>query len=222
MRKLDGVSVVGIDEVRALLAHQANAQLVGCDEATCLSEIADALGADVIVTARLGAVEGSHVVAFRRVAAATAAVTGVDRRFERGSGEAFLASIGPAVAELFPETQLRDGAVRGVEKEAALRLNPPPVPPWMFYASGAFSGAALATGAVAGSISAALTDSAQQRVNESTKLVISGAELERDLQNARNGALVANIAFVSTGALIIATGALGLFTDFEGYADDTL
>lgn len=222
LRKLKDVSVVGMDEVDALLSLEASAQMVGCDDVSCLGDLADALGADILVTARLAAVDDSEMVSFRRFEMANAAIRGVDRRFERGNGEAFLASIGPAVAELFPDTPLRDGAVRGVEKEAALRLNPPPIPAWAFYASGALAGAALATGAVAGSISAALKDSAQQRVNESSKLVISGAELERDLANARSSALVANIAFVSTGALIVATGVLGLFTDFEGYADDTL
>jgi hypothetical protein len=54
LRKLEGVSVVAMDEVRAMLTHEAQKELVGCHEgASCLSEIGDALGVDELVVGSL-------------------------------------------------------------------------------------------------------------------------------------------------------------------------
>ena len=56
LRKLERVSVIGMDEVRAMLDIEAQKQALGCDDDEgCLAEIAGALGApaDIIGLARL-------------------------------------------------------------------------------------------------------------------------------------------------------------------------
>ena len=56
--------------------------------------------------------------------------TTFDQRLKGGSGQEFLASVGPGVQHLFPSFALRAGVVRGVSKEVALKLDPPPLPRW--------------------------------------------------------------------------------------------
>ena len=59
----------------------------------------------------------------RRVDQRRAKVLGtVSKRLTAGSGEEFLAAIGPAIEELFPERELRAHTQRGVPKEVALRF----------------------------------------------------------------------------------------------------
>lgn len=148
LRKLTGVSVIGMDEVRQMLDFEAERQSLGCDDDTsCLSEIADALGVDVLVTGSLARIEREHVFALKRIDQREAQVAGAYlQRLVAEDGEEVLAAIGPAVAELFPEVPLRPGAVRGVAPEVALRLNPPPLSPWMFWTT-AGSATALLTAA---------------------------------------------------------------------------
>src|SRR5207253_3240205 len=56
LRKLQGVSVVGMDEVRAALDMEAQKQLVGCSSESCVAEIAEALGVDGVVIGQLAQV----------------------------------------------------------------------------------------------------------------------------------------------------------------------
>ena len=221
VRKLDGVSVVGLDEVRALLDHEADKQLVGCDEKGCLAEIADAIGADVVVTARLSTIAGSHVLAVRRLDAVTAMVSGVDRRFDADNGEEFLAAVGPVVAELFPDHALAKGKTRGVPQELALRLNPPPLPPWAFFTTVGVGAGVLAVGAVAGVTSNVLTASVQQRIDASVAQETAGRPLKSDFDVAVGAADAANALFIAGGACAIAAGTMALFTDFRGYGEAT-
>lgn len=220
VRKLEGVTVVGMDEVRAIVAMEATRQTAGCEASGCLSELADALGADVVVTATLGALENDSVVSFRRLDTKDAKPVGFDRRFPRGDGEEFLAVIGPAVAELFPAHKLRAGEERGMDREAALRLNPPPLRPWML-AVGATASVALAlTGGAFGVTSSALAESAQRRVDASVVTPSSALDVKNDFATAQTTAWVANSLFVGAGVAAVATGVGVLFTDFAGYADE--
>jgi hypothetical protein len=130
LRKLDGFSVVGMDEIRALLEHEATRQSLGCsDEKSCVGEIADAFGVDVIVVSRLAAVGDESTLTMRRIEPATARAVDVSQRLTPDDGVEFLAAVGGSVEKLFPDARLRAGAKRGVPDEVALALNPPPVAP---------------------------------------------------------------------------------------------
>jgi hypothetical protein len=149
LRKLARVNVIGFEEVKSMLDFEAQKQLLGCSESSCLSEIGEALGVDVVVSGSLSTVGGEHVFGLRRIDEKRAEVAGtVTRRFAAGNGEEFLAAIGPAVAELFPDVPLKPGATRGVPEEIALKLHPPPLPPAVFYGGLGLTGAAGATTAV--------------------------------------------------------------------------
>lgn len=220
LRKLAAVSVVGMDEVRAVLDQEAQRQAVGaCTESSCLSDVADALGAEILVTARLGRVDGSDVISFRRIDMRDGKSNGVDRRFDEGDGEGFLAAIGPAVAELFPDLPLRAGATRGVAEEVGRRLNPPPLPPWSFFATAGAGVALLSGGAAAGLVTNGLTDGINARIASSSTTPIAGADLKRDQDVAQGTANTANALFVAGAVVAAAATGMAFFTDFWGYGD---
>ncbi|MFH1808421.1 MAG: hypothetical protein ABIJ09_06745 [Pseudomonadota bacterium] len=148
LRKLKGVNAIGMDEIRAMLAHEASKQLLGCDQESCLGEIAGALGVDELVTGSLTRVGQTSVLSLRRLDMLNAQARGsVERRLTPDNGEEFLAALGPAVEQLFPEQALVVGARRGVDAEVALDLNPPPLPVWVFASTaGATALLALAGG----------------------------------------------------------------------------
>jgi hypothetical protein len=113
--------------------------------------VADALGVDALVVGNVARVGDEHLFSIKRLdPSGKLSAAQVTRRFQAGNGEELLAAVGPAVAELFPDVPLRPGVERGVDKEIGRRLNPPPLPPWLFVAGASTTTAlALATGAVA-------------------------------------------------------------------------
>lgn len=222
LRKLEGVSVIGMDEVRAMLDQEAARQMTGCDDASCLADIAGALGAEILVVGSLARVGDEHVFGLRRIQQAEARVVGtVSRRLVAEDGEEFLAAIGPAVAELFPDYALRPGKERGVAEEEALRLNPPPLDPWAFYVAAGASGLVLSLGSTAlllnlvlGGYYRLVTLPGLEK-NPGTWASLQGQQL---LINATLGAS----AVLLGGAVLLAAGAGGLypFVDWQGYGDD--
>ena len=75
VRKLEGLSVIGMDEVQAMLDLESQKQLVGCVDDSCLSEIAAALGADIVVVGSLARVGADSVFGARRIDQRSAAVS---------------------------------------------------------------------------------------------------------------------------------------------------
>ncbi len=221
MRKLQRVSAIGMDEIRDMLSHEANKQFMGCEEnEACLAEIAGALGVDELVSGSLSKVEGSHVMVIRRIDQNRAKVVGtVDKRLKAESGQEFLAAVGPAVEELFPEYPVREGLSRGVPRDVALRLDPPPLPKWVFWSA---AGAAAAT-AVAGGLFAYLANDSEKQwndtVNANTPGGVSGDTLVDIGNTAESRAKTANVFFISSGVLAVSAGVIALFTDWHGYRD---
>jgi hypothetical protein len=154
LRKLEKTSVVAMDEVRAMLDHEAQKQLLGCSDESCLAEIADSLGVDGLVIGKLLKIGDQHVMAVKRIDQRNAQATGFSQNLTPADGEEFLAVVGPCVEQLFPEVPLRPGAVRGVSPELAVRLNPPPFDPWVFWSTLGSTGAAALVTAGAASLNA--------------------------------------------------------------------
>lgn len=223
VRKLEGISAIGMDEIKDMLSHEANKQILGCEaDDSCLAEIAGALGVDDLVTGKLSKVGDNHVMLVRRINQREAKVVAVfNKRLKAGSGQEFLLSIGPAVEELFPDRQVRAGLSRGVPDEVALRLDPPPLPTYAFWSVAGGAAAAAAVGGVFGvlsEISQSAFGALLPAEGETQADPVPGAELMRHYNDARMRADVANVAFGTAGALAIAAGVMFLFTDWEGYA----
>jgi len=222
LRKLERLSVIGMDEVADMLTHEENKQMLGCDDESCLAEIAGALGVDELVTGSLGRVGGSSAVNLRRIdMQAARVVTTVDERLEAGSGEEFLAVLGPAVARLYPEHPLRPGTERGVPAEVALQLDPPPLPTWIFWATSG-TALALALGSVGATVMAGLRTDTYNTLAASS--VPPGEPVDAtELDALRSEVGIWDVTrwslLGSAGVLVIAAGFEAIFTDWEGYGD---
>ena len=219
VRKLEGVSAIGMSEIRQMLSFEYQRQMLGCaaDEA-CLAEIGGALGTDEMLHPQV-IVEGKTATfSLHRISMRAARITGSHtKRLERAGGEELLGDVGPAVQEVFPERPLRAGATRGVAKAMALRLNPPPLPRWPFYATASAALAAAAGGAVMGYLSKDAEDQWKSLSQRSLVEPIPGAQLKELERSAESRARAANVLLVAAGGLAVAAGVEALFTDWHGY-----
>jgi hypothetical protein len=223
LRKLQGVSVIGMDEVRAMIDLESQKQMMGCEaETSCLAEIADALGVDGLVIGTLARLEGESIFGMKRIDQQQAkTVGGFTTRLEIADGSELLAAVGPGVEELFADMPLKEGETRGVPDEIALRLNPPPLPPWIFTTTATAAGLAAVV-AVGGGIAftIAQADYSQSAASGSAAAPVSGAELVR--KGAATEASWGLMVGAGAGAVALAagTGVLFLFTDFAGYGGE--
>lgn len=221
LRKLQRLSVIGMDEVRAMLDLEAQKQLVGCEDESCLAEIADALGVDALVIGSIARSQDQHVFGLRRIDQRRAEVVGsVTHRLEADTGESLLAAVGPSVEELFPDHPLRPNKERGVSRELTLRLNPPPLPVWSFWVGAGAAATAAAAGGVLGALSVVIAQDYQALVERSTEVVVDGAELKEKERLGSGVAIGAWSAVGTAAALGAATAVLALFVDWQGYGDD--
>lgn len=101
LSRRQGMSVIAQEDVRALLENEAHKQSLGCDDASCMTEIAGSLGTELLVSSSLGKIGKQHVVnltlfdvqkakAFRRSSARQA-----------GGEEAAAEAVTAAVQDLF-------------------------------------------------------------------------------------------------------------------------
>lgn len=223
VRKLKGVAAIGMEEIRDMLSHEANKQILGCQsDESCLAEIAGALGVDFLITGTLSKAADSHIIDVKRIDQTHAKVTGaVNRRLKADTGQEFLLAIGPTIEQLFPDRELKPGRERGVADEVALRLNPPPLPPWSFWGVVGAGGVALTAGGVFGILANENKARFDKLSRDSTSgVVVVGADYTRTITDTRNRARGANILFSTGAALAISAAVMYLFTDFDGYGDD--
>jgi hypothetical protein len=215
LRKLEGITVIGLDEVQAMLDFEAQKQLAGCTDESCLADIAEALGADIIVVGDLAAVGEEHLFGLRRVDQRNARVAGqVNQRLRPENGEEFLAVVGPAVEALFPELPLKRGRSRGVAPELAVRLNPPPLEPWVFWSGVGVAGVATA---VAGGASTVWLVAEQDRTDVIDAGIAKGDQLNALTARADTAFVSTVIAWSAAGVAVLATAASAGFVDWNGY-----
>ncbi|HEY4221543.1 MAG TPA: hypothetical protein VGO62_09375 [Myxococcota bacterium] len=218
IRKLQGVTVVSMDELRAMLDAEASRQTLGCDEkSSCLSEITDALGADMLIVGSIADLDGMRILSLRKVEQKQAAVAGeVNERLVPAAGEELLAAIGPSVAKLFPSTPLKPGEQRGVAPERARLLNPPPLPVWSTVAVAGAGVVALAAGVGVGVAAGNEADGLQAQLDASVTAPVPGKLLVGRQQRVDELALTANSLYVAAAAGALATAGMALFTDWTG------
>ena len=101
LSRRQGMSVIAQEDVRALLENEAHKQSLGCDDASCMTEIAGSLGTELLVSSSLAKIGKQHVInltlfdvqkakAFRRSSARQA-----------GGEEAAAEAVTAAVQDLF-------------------------------------------------------------------------------------------------------------------------
>lgn len=219
LRKLDGLAVTSMEEVHTMMALEASRELAGCSDTDCLSEIADALGSDELIAVRMGRVGSEHQLSVRVVSSMGAAARDVTRRVEARDGEEFFAMLVEVVDGLYPDRATRPGMKRGVDREVARRLSPPPLSPWVFWTSTGVAVAGLATGVASGSAVGLLVDANQRQLDQSVDVVVQGSTLMLNQRRAELLAVVANVGYGVAAASALATVGTFFLTDFEGLAD---
>jgi len=218
IRKVEGVSAIGMAEIRDMLGLERQRQMLGCavDE-ECLAEIAGALGVDEEISTDLVLVGDAYTLTIRRIDMKKAKVIQAEtRRFDRRDGEELLAVVGPAVASLFPERPLKAGRTRGVDRELIRRLNPPPLPRWVFGATG---GAAVAALGGAGVFQYLVGDSRgefDRLVDRAMSEPVAAEEILTVSDRIRDREKVRNVLLGSGLALGLAAGVEYFFTDWRG------
>ena len=223
VRKLERVSPLGMSEVQAMLSHEANRQLVGCQaDEQCLAEIAGALGVEALIAGTLGRVGDTHLISVKRIDVRAARVAYAStKRMPVADGQEFLSVLDKVTEELFPEYALRAGLTRGVNPEMVKLLNPPPLPAWVFWTTAGAGILMTGIGGTFGLLSAqASADhrALQDRALE-TGIPANGALLvEKEAASLRH-AQTANIVFIAVGAALVSATVEALFTDWYGYRD---
>lgn len=205
VRKLEKTTVVGMDEIRAMLDVEAQKQLVGCTDASCLSEIAESLGVDMVIIGTVATVGDGLTFGLKNIDQRSATtLVQATRRIDSSDPADVLAAVGPVVQELFPDVALKPGAVRGVPPEVALRIHPPPLSPWVFWTLTGASGVAAASGALFTVWNAAAYSAATEKAASSVKgPAIAGSTLNADLATVR-------LSFVGLASSFGAAAALGV------------
>jgi hypothetical protein len=218
-RKLAFVSAIGVSEIKQILAFEYQRQMMGCaaDE-QCLAEIAGALGVDEMVHAVLASTGTSYAVTAKRISLKGAKVVGQAVKVVRKiDGEELLGTVGPLVAELFPDRSLRAGQVRGVERELVLRLNPPPLPPSVFLATATGVVVTVAAGGVFAYLAMDSRSSYQQLAEQSRTQPVPGSAFRSLQDDIDSRARTANILFGTAAVLGAACVVEAFFTDWHGY-----
>lgn len=62
LKNLPKATLISRDEIRALFSHTKQQQLLGCDDAGCLSELGGALGVDYLVSGNVGRVGDTYLL----------------------------------------------------------------------------------------------------------------------------------------------------------------
>jgi len=217
--KYEGVLATGPDELVDVISKELNGRVRGCaQEAACLADVAGALGEDEILATEIVLDGTSYAVTVRRVPVqAGSSGRAETRKVKRGDGSELLALVGPVVQGLYPERGLKVGRVRGVEKEAFERLNPPPLPRWVFWTTAATAAVAAAGGVTYAVLAKDASDQYQALADESVNSPVSGATLV-ELQNQMDSrAKTANILFGVVAVFTVAAGVEYFFTDWHDY-----
>jgi hypothetical protein len=69
LKRIEGASIVGREDIKAMLALEADKQMLGCaDDTSCVAEIGAALGVDYIVAGHVGKISATWIVSLRLIA----------------------------------------------------------------------------------------------------------------------------------------------------------
>jgi hypothetical protein len=217
VRKLEGVSAIGMAEIRDMLGFEYQRQMLGCQaDDQCLAEIAGALGVDELVTADLVLNGKTYSLSLRRVDLKKARVgQSFNRTLERRDGEELLAMVGPAVAGLFPERDLRPGRTRGVEAATIRRLNPPPLPRWVFWGTGAAAVVALGGAGVSHAMARDARSEYDRLVQGALSVAIPASDLQAAADRVHSRESTRNLLLFTGLGLGAAAGVESLFTDWR-------
>ncbi len=103
LSRIEGMSVISQDDVRALLELEANKQALGCSEASCMTEIAGSLGAELMVSPSLSRVGRTYVASLVLIRVERANVARRAEGRAKGAEDVAAEAMTAAVHNLFKE-----------------------------------------------------------------------------------------------------------------------
>jgi tetratricopeptide (TPR) repeat protein len=205
-----GATVVGADEIRAMIGLEHQKQLLGCTESSCLAEIGGALGADRLVIGSLSRFGETYLLDLKLLDSHTAKVLAEgSARFQQE--DALPDAVAQSVDGLFPKAAPSpvDASVRPELTESQ------EAPPNRTHALAwsLFAASGVATGfAIYGAVRVAQVQGAINTLNEgrSTSVAAYQSNLPLALQsaNAQNW----QIGAIVLGVVAAATAVTGIFT----------
>jgi hypothetical protein len=71
---LEGFTAVSTQELAAVMGVEAEKQALGCDESSCLTEVASALDADLVVVTQISGLAGTFLISVSAFASATTSI----------------------------------------------------------------------------------------------------------------------------------------------------
>ena len=222
VRKLEGVSAIGMDEVREMLDFEAKRRVLGCEaDHECLAEIAGALGVDELLIGTLSEQADGRMIILKRVDQRRAQVRATfDKRLVVGNGEEFLLSVGDAIQNLFAERQNRPGTKRGVSERAVLRLNPPPIKNWMTYTAYGLTAAAAAVTGLAYSRGNAALDRLNSLESGPDRETIDPNSWRPEYESYQSWQAINETSMYTAGGLLLTSVVMSFFTDWAGHDDE--
>ena len=221
VRKLEGISAIGMEEITQMISLEAQKQMMGCESSeSCLAQIAGALGVDELITGALTQLGENRVLTIRRIDQRRAKSAGtVQERLKAGSGEEFLLAVGPSVEKLYPSRVYRPGTTRGVPEQLVLRLNPPPVPKWVTESVGWSAAGAAVMGGVGYLLAWNEHRTYSEQIEGSRSSYLVGDYATRLSDNGQMLERASMTMVLTSAALGAVFGALYALTDWDGYGD---
>jgi hypothetical protein len=113
--RLPGVQVISSAEIKSMLGLEKTKQALGCEDDSCMAEIGGALGADELVSGKIGKVGRTLVIELRRNDVRAAKTLTSSVRTVRGEEDAVLTGLQEMAGELYPGT--KSDAVKSVRQE---------------------------------------------------------------------------------------------------------
>lgn len=130
---VEGMQVVSRDEIEAMLGFEQQKSLLGCDDTSCLAEIAGALGVDKVVAGKVGKVGNTYVININMIDHASARVEKRLVRTVKGEVDILIVTIAEvgrelvgasAQATVVPEPSTATAAPEQVASPAGGELEP--------------------------------------------------------------------------------------------------
>jgi hypothetical protein len=120
MRRVGGLQVVGEEDIRQALTLEQQRQLVGCDAASCLAEVAGALAAEEVLYGSLGRLgTRDMVLTLSRVDTRSVRPLGGEaERLKRGDTDAMFDAVSRMLVRLYPTYQPPDERVSAMNPVA--------------------------------------------------------------------------------------------------------
>ena len=205
-----GATVVGADEIRAMIGLEHEKQLLGCTEGSCLAEIGGALGAERLVIGSLSRFGETYLLDLKLLDSRTAKVLGEgSARFQQE--DALPDAVAQSVEGLFPKAT--PSAVNSFARPELTEAQEAPPNHTHALAWSLFAVGAVATGfAIYGAVRVAQVQGAINAVNEGS--AASPATYQANLglalhsENAQNW----QVGAVVLGVVAAAAAVTGVFT----------